>query len=98
MPYFLVPLVGWVLEFIKNKSFALAMVTLFVSLVAAYLAALLGVITAISISAPSFVIEAMMVFLPSQFPAQLSVIAAIYSIGICHRVILKSADIFAKSS
>lgn len=96
MPAFLIPVVMWVVQYLRDKSFALTMVGVFVSLVAAYLAALAAVIGFITASAPDVVIEAMSVLLPSQWPLQFATIGSIYTLGIAYRVGLQSVVIFSK--
>lgn len=96
MPAFLIPVVMWVVQFLRDKSFALTMVGVFVALVGTYLAALAAVVGFVATSAPAVVVEAMSVLLPSQWPLQFATIASIYSLGIAYRVGLQSVVIFSK--
>lgn len=97
MPVFLIPVIVWLLDFLKSKAFGLTMVAVFVGMIGTYLAALVAVMAIIDVSAPSFVTDAMAVILPSQWPLQLATVASIYSLGIAYRVGLQSVVMFSKS-
>ncbi|QRO33898.1 hypothetical protein [Chromobacterium violaceum] len=97
MPVLLIPIVMWVMDFLKQRAFGLTMVGVFVGMIAAYLAALTALMALINSNMPSFVADAMAVVLPSQWPLQIATVASIYSLGIAYRVGLQSVVIFSKS-
>lgn len=97
MPLFLVPVLAWLVQYLKDNTFGIAMATAFLALMVAYLAALSALYLGLSVTAPPVVIEALDVFMPSQWALHLTTIASIETLAIAHRTFMKMTSLFGQS-